>query len=56
MNMKILLTLLSLILVGCNTVEASKGDTTTDRVMEGVKKDAKATGDAIGKVFKRDDK
>lgn len=51
--MKILWVLLSLALVGCNTFEASKGDTTTDRVMDGVKKDAKATGEAIGKVFKR---
>ena len=52
-----------LMLAGCNTFQAMKGSTSKERVMGGVKKDAKATGDtvergahevgsALGKAFK----
>ena len=53
-----------LVLAGCNTFHAMKGPTSKERVAEGVKKDAKATGEtvergvhevgsALGKAFKR---
>lgn len=52
------------LLAGCNTVDALKNNAPRERVAGGVKKDAKATGDAVergahevgsalGKAFKR---
>lgn len=51
-------------LAGCNTVDAMKTNASKERVAGGVKKDARATGDAVergahevgsalGKAFKR---
>ncbi len=36
-------------LAGCNTVDAMKNNASRERVVDGVKKDAKATGDAVGR-------
>lgn len=64
MKMAVILLMAALVLVGCNTVEALKGNGSRERVAGGVKKDARATGDAVergahevgsalGKAFKR---
>jgi len=47
--MRILMSLLitMLMLTACNTIQSMKGDSTKERVSKGIKKDAKATGDAI---------
>jgi predicted small secreted protein len=58
------LVVLAALLTGCNTLHALQGSSSKARVAEGVKKDAKATGDtvergvhevgsALGKAFKR---
>ncbi len=47
MRMVTILSMVVFMLVGCSTFESMKGSTSKERVAGGVKKDAKATGDAV---------
>lgn len=64
MRIAVILLMVAAMLTGCNTFDAMKGSTSKERVAGGVKKDARATGDAVergahevgsalGKAFKR---
>ncbi|MFA5824477.1 MAG: hypothetical protein WC825_00735 [Gallionellaceae bacterium] len=47
MKMHAILLMAVFVLAGCNTVDAMKNNASRARVADGVKKDAKATGDAV---------
>jgi hypothetical protein len=44
---QVLIPILLLCLAGCNTFKAAQGNTSSDRVVGGMKQDAKAVGETV---------